>query len=407
MNLICGHKAIAPPTGATVWEVDPYAVEILAEPEPYYAELRAKGPFVYIPEFSILACGRYEATKEVFSDSERFVSSRGVGLHDLKLEESWRPPSIVLEADPPYHTGTRRAIMRGLSPKAVAGLKATFRAEADALVDRLLETGRFDAVPACAEAFPTTVFPAAIGLKENDPERLIDYGSMVFNGYGPDNELRRAALAKGPQIIPWITESCARANIRPDGLCAIFYEAADAGEVTEDEAGMLVRSLLSAGVDTTVASIGAALWLLARHPAEFDKLRADPKLTLPCFEEVLRCVSPVHSFCRTAAMDTEVAGVPIEEGSKILCALGAANLDEDQFENAARFDIERRPKGHLAFGVGVHNCVGQTVARAEMDAILSAFAAKAASIELTGDPVWRPNNAIRMLDSLPVEIRPR
>lgn len=297
--------------------------------------------------------------------------------------------------------------MRALSPRAVAGLKERFRAAADALVDQLIEKGSFDAVAECAETFPTTVFPAAVGLKLNDRRKLIDYGSMVFNGYGPDNELRRAALAKSDKIIPWITRSCGRGNLRPDGLGATFFEAADAGEITEKEAELLVRSLLSAGVDTTVASIGNALWCLSRHPAEFEKLKADPSLTRPCFEEVLRYTSPVHSFCRTATRDTEVAGVRIEEGSKILCVLGAANLDESRWEAPTRFNIERRPTGHLAFGVGVHNCVGQNVARAELDAILSSIAEKVSSIEPAGDPEWRPNNAMRFLDRLPITFRPR
>jgi len=246
-----------------------------------------------------------------------------------------------------------------------------------------------------------------VGLRAGDRRRLVDYGAMVFNALGPDNELRRQAMAKGPDIVPWITEQCDRNMLSPDGIGASIYAAADNGDITEAEAGMLVRSLLSAGVDTTVSGIGSALWCLATHPEEFEKLKDDPSLARPAFEEVLRYTSPVHTFCRTANLDTEVAGVEIREGTKILCVLGAANLDEAQWPGADRFDIGRRPVGHLALGTGIHGCVGQNIARAELEAVLTAIARKVDRISLAGDAVWRPNNAIHALDKLPMTFTAR
>ena len=164
MELLHGHIAVEAPKGVPVWDIDPYDPAILSNPEPYYTELRAKGPFAYIPRYAILVCGRYDETREVFSDHERFVSSRGVGLQDFALEKPWRPPSIVLEVDPPEHTRTRRVIQRALSPKAVREMGQMFREDALALVGKLLEKGDFEAVTDCAEAYPTTVFPKAVGL---------------------------------------------------------------------------------------------------------------------------------------------------------------------------------------------------------------------------------------------------
>lgn len=405
MDVVEGHIAIDPPPGVPVWDVDPYDPNVLAAPEDYYAELRSKGPFAYIPRYAALACGRYEVTREVFSDWARFVSSRGVGLQDFQLEKPWRPPSIVLEVDPPYHDRTRRVLNRALSPKAVADLKAAFREGARRLVDDLLARGSFDAVPELAEAFPTSVFPPAVGLRKTDRRRLVDYGGMVFNALGPDNELRRSAMAKAPDIVPWITEHCRREELEPGGFGAAIYQAADAGEIAEEEAGMLVRSLLSAGIDTTVAALGNAVCCLAAHPGEFERLKADPGLARPAFEETLRYTSPVHTFCRTASLDTEVGGIAIRAGSKILCVLGAANLDEEHWPDADRFDIARRPVGHLALGVGIHNCVGQNVARAEGEAVLTELAARVEAIEPAGQAVWRPNNALHALARLPVAFR--
>ena len=122
MDMIEGHLAINPPAGAGVLDIDPYAEDVLASPYPFYAALHGAGPFAYLNRYKMLACGRYDVTAEVFSDWERFTSARGVGLQDFSLEEPWRPPSKVLEVDPPYHSRTRRVLTRAMSPKAVAGL---------------------------------------------------------------------------------------------------------------------------------------------------------------------------------------------------------------------------------------------------------------------------------------------
>jgi 4-methoxybenzoate monooxygenase (O-demethylating) len=402
MNMIEGHIAIEAPENVPVWDIDPYDPAVLTDPFAWFEELRSRGPFVYIPKYAILATGRYSEVKEVFTDWERFVSSRGVGLQDFSLETPWRPPSIVLEVDPPYHTRTRTVLARALSPKAIRVLKDDFQKAADQLVDTLLEKGTFDAVVELAEAYTTTVFPAAVGLGETNSRHLVDYGAMVFNALGPDNELRRNSMAMASEIVPWITERCKRSELKPDGIGATIYAAADDGEITMEEAGMLVRSLLSAGVDTTVTGIGSMIWCMATSPAEFEKLKAEPKLARPAFEETLRYTSPVHSFFRTVNVDTEVSGVQIVEGTKIMCSLGAANRDEQQFPEPEKYDINRMPAGHMAMGLGIHGCVGQVIARAEVEAISTAIATKVASIEFAGEAAWRPNHSIRALDILPV-----
>jgi cytochrome P450 len=389
------------------WDGDFFVPDVLAQPEAFYAELRRRGPLVRLARYDVLAVGRYAETQEVFSDWKLFVSSRGVGLTDFKRETPWREPSIVLEVDPPEHTRTRTVIARALSPRAVAELKDAFRAEAERLVDELLEKGTFDAVPDLARAFPLKVFPDAVGIASDDRDNLLSYGAMVFNAVGPDNAVRRASFAHAAVVLPWVTARCARDAITANGFAATIYAAVDAGELREEEAGMLVRSLLSAGVDTTVAGIGSALWCFATNPAEYEKLLADPALVRPAFEEVLRYTSPVTAFFRTSNADTQVAGYAVPEGTKILCMLGAANLDEAKWPQADQFKVDRRPIGHLAFGVGVHGCVGQTIARAELEAVLSVLRERVGSIVLAGAPVWQPNNSMHLLGTLPVTIRPR
>jgi hypothetical protein len=404
MSLIEGHRPIAPPPGVPVWDVDPYAADILRDPVPYYSELRRLGPLVYMPRYAILASGRYTITKEIFSDHTRFVSSRGVGLTDFALEKPWRAPSIILEVDPPEHTKARRVMARVMSPGAVAKLTAEFQRAADVLIDRILEAKHCEAVADIAEAYSVAVFPAAVGLRDVDRSRFLAYGAMVFDALGPNNTIRQAAMAHAADVVPWIAEQCRRENLEPEGFAAAIYACADDGDITHHEASLLVRSLLSAGIDTTVTAIGSALWALATNPDQFERLKADPGLARNAFEETLRLMSPVHSFCRTTAAPTHIAGYDLEEGTKILCVLAAANLDPDQWQDPECFDIGRRAGGHLAFGVGVHGCVGQNVSRAEGQAVLSAIARKVATLSCDGDPVWRPGNAIRALERLPLRL---
>ena len=404
MTLIEGHRPLAPDTAIPVLDIDPYSQDTLYDPFDYYADLRAAGPVVYIPKYSVLAVGRFEETRKVFTDYANFVSSRGVGMEDFKLGKPWRPPSIILEVDPPDHTRTRAVMAKVLSPRVIRTLMDGFVETAEHLIDHLLTRPEIEAVTDLAEVFPRTVFAKAVGMKDVHDRHLVDYGAIVFNAVGPDNALRREAMSRAPEVGGWITAACARDRLTDDGLGTMIYEAADAGDITHDEAGMLVRSLLSAGVDTTVTGIGNALWCLSQNPSQWDALRADTSLVKPCFEEVLRFTSPVHTFLRTANTDTEIAGHPVPEGTKVLCVLGAANMDPDKWGDPDTFRIDRRPGGHMAFGAGIHGCVGQNIARGEIQAVLGVMASKVARIEPTKEAIWRPNNAIRALDKLPLKL---
>jgi hypothetical protein len=229
---------------------------------------------------------------------------------------------------------------------------------------------------------------------------------MAFNAFGPRNDLFHQAMANAQPVISWITSKCRRAALAPDGLGAQIYAAADTGALTEDEAGLLVRSFLTAGLDTTVVGLGNALFCFAQHPEQWRRLRDDPALARAAFDEVLRFESPVQTFFRTTTRPVEVAGVKLGAGEKVLLFLAAANRDARRWEDAGRFDITRRATGHLAFGVGIHGCVGMAVARMEGEIVLSHLASRAEAIELAGEPERRLNNTLRGLARLPVRVRP-
>ena len=402
MSLFQGHKAIKIPQNTLAWDIDPYSKDVLLNPENFFENLREKGPFVYLSKYKMLACGRYKETKEVFSDHKRFVSSRGVGIQDFKLEAPWRPPSQVLEVDPPQHTKNRRFLAQALSPNKIAKLKDFFKECSDQLISELLQKKEIDGISDLAEIFPTKVFPEAVGLKKIDKDTLLGYGAMVFNALGPDNQFRNDAMAKGLSVLEKINKQCLEENIDNTGLAKEIYKSTAEASEEEQLAGMLVRSLLSAGIDTTVSAIGNLLWCFSENPEQFETIKNNKSLAGNAVEESLRLTSPVKAFCRTSAEETEVSGVTIEEGTKILCVLGSANTDPEVWDNPYKYDVTRRTIGHLALGIGVHNCVGQTLARAEITALVRSLTELVKTIRPAGIPAWKPNNAMRSLESLPI-----
>lgn len=387
-------------------DIDPFDPAVLRAPETYYRAVRECGPIVHLPRYGVCATGRIELVETVFRDWHRFCSSRGVGLSDFKRETPWRPPSIVLEVDPPAHERTRRVLTRALSPTALLALEPAFASAAARHVEDALAAGDVDGVTALAAAYPLKAFGDAVGIADGERGMLLRYGTMVFNALGPDNALRRESMADAAEVMAWISARCAREALTPDGFGAAIHAAAVAGDLEPQEAELLVRSLLSAGIDTTVATLAHLLHCFATHPAAWRQLRGEPGLIAGAIDEVLRYASPVHTFCRTTDSAVELAGVALPEGTKLLCVMAAANRDPTRWERADAFDITRDRLPHVAFGSGIHVCVGQHVARREIAALVSALCERVERIELVGEPEWLPGNAVRTLARLPLRLHP-
>ncbi len=386
-------------------DVDPYAPANLLDPYPMHAVLRDAGPVVRLAPYpSVVACARYAEVQAVLSDHARFVSGAGVGLANFRLEAPWRPKSLVLEADPPLHTRMRAVLARVLNPRAVAALREDFAACAVAMVERCVAAGEIDGIADLAQAYPLTVFPDAVGLGPDGRENLLLYGDMVFNAMGPRNELFERSVERVAAVTDWIMAHCQRPQLRPGGLGEQIHRAVDAGELTPDEAPMLVRSFLSAGVDTTINGLGNALYCLARQPEAWAALHADPTLARDAFEEALRVESTAQTFFRTTLEAVELAGHVLPPNTKVLCMLAAANRDPRRWPDPDRFDLARRPRGHLAFGTGIHGCVGQMLARLEGELVLGVLARRVRRLEPLGPPVRRLNNTLRALASLPLRL---
>jgi len=387
-------------------DVDPFSDEMIDEPYSMHEIAREAGPVAYIPKYDLHVVARHAQVQSVLMNWETFISSAGVGLANFRHEAPFRPKSLLLEADPPDHTVVRTVISRVMSPRTIQQLRELFESEAEAMFDRLLQKGKIEAVKDLAEYFPLKVFPDAVGLESEGRDNLLLYGDMVFNALGPRNELFERSMERFKPVSSWIMDHCERKALRPGGLGHLIYQAADTGEITQEQAPMLVRSFLSAGVDTTINGIANVLLTLARHPHEYAKLHANPALARQSFEEGLRYESIVQTIFRTTSRPVEIEGARIGEDRKVVALLGAANRDPRKWSDPNRFNIERNPVGHVVFGAGIHGCVGQVIARMEGEIVLRTLARKVKRVELSAPHVRHLNNSLRAMRTLPLELVP-
>ncbi len=393
------------PDGAAASDLDPFSHENIRDPYGWHASVRDAAPLVWLSRYQVWGAARHEEVFNILTDFETYCSSAGVGLANFHKEKPWRPPSKLLEADPPEHTPRREIAGRVMSQANLRKLRPRFAAEAASLVDRLLDKGEVDGVTDIAHPFILKVFPDSIGLAPDGRADLLVYGDMVFNGFGPRNDIFHDAMREAERVVDYIMGCCTRANLTTDGLGAQVYQAADAGEISEEEALFIVRSFLSAGLDTTVDLIGNTLNCFARNPSEWDKLREDPSRMRAAIEEVVRFDSPLQVLFRTTTREVEIGGIKVDADEKIMIAPGSANHDPRKWPNPDVFDIDRDTGGHVGFGFGIHECVGQVIARLELEALFTEMARRIARFEPAGPGRRRLNNTLRGFESLPLALR--
>jgi cytochrome P450 len=301
-----------------------------------------------------------------------------------------------------------------LSPRSLRRLRERWLADAADLVDEVLAGSsggsvEFDAVPTLSEAFPLRVFPDAVGLPQEGRENLLPYGDHNFNAFGPANDLVAKGAPRVPELSAWVNAQCTREVLAPEGFGGQIWAATDRGDITPEQAPLIVRSLLTAGVDTTIHGISAVLHAVATHPDQWRRLRAEPTLARVAFDEAVRLESPVQTFFRTATTDVRVGDHVVPDGKKILMFLGAANRDPRRWSTPGHpdpdaFDLGRDPSGHVGFGMGIHQCIGQHVARLEAEAVVTALARRVERIELAGPTCRHHNNTLRAWESMPVSL---
>ena len=362
---------------------------------------------MWLERYGVPAFGRDAEVRAILDDHGTFISGAGVGMVNIHDEPPLRAPGI-LEVDPPVHTRMRSAMTAVISPRNMRGLRAGFQAFADELVTEVVERGSFDAVTELAERYPLRVFADAVGIpRQGRAENLLAQGAANFATFGPQNDIALEHRRAAEGTYDWVLENCARQNLDPDGMGAAIWAHADAGDIPAEEATLLVRAMLSAGLDTTVIAIGNTLLALAAHPEQYDRVHRDPRSMRFAIDEVFRYDTPFQSFYRTTAAPAQIGGVQLDANAKVLLLIGSANRDEDRWgPTADRFDIDRDASGHLTFGMGIHQCVGQPISRLEMDVLLTTFARRVRRIELDGAPEPFVHTTLKGYTHIPVTVVP-
>ncbi len=381
---------------------DMFGPEACHDPRPYDTMIREAGPVVYIPQYDVWATGRHDPIELMMRDWKTFSSANPPFAEPGRM--------ILLSEDPPDHQRIRTVVSRAMSPSVLRRMQDAFEQGAEETVQRLLDApgGLVDGYTDLAKAYILKVFPAAIGLGDKNREMLVRFGHAQFNMFGPKNEIYRESMAEAAEVFEWVAINCKRDAVQPGGICMAMYEAADAGDITQEEAEMLVQVLYSAGSDTTIYTIGNVVRALAENPSQYQLLRSNvEEYAQRAFEEGIRYDNPARFTRRRATVDTDVDGVTVPAEAGILLLHMPAGRDPRRWENPEVYDITRDVVGkHLGLGFGVHACVGARVARLEGVSLLSALARHFESIEVVGEPHTTTNMAVHGLESLPLRLVP-
>jgi len=388
-----------------VVSIDPYSDASTSDHIAAHDELREAGEVVYLEKYGVYATGRFDIVDHIFREWQTFEVGSGIGLVNIKKGPDPQEALGILEADPPRHDSIRRMASTVVGPRKLRALRPIWMAEADALIDGLVGRDQIDGVADISHIFPQRVFLEALGIRNYEQVDLALFGAYLFNLSGPPNELSHHMEDQIPPIWEWIAENTRREALVPGRIASDVWDAKDRGEITDQQASDIVFALLAAGVDTTVNGISAVLAGLARHPDQFQRLREDPSLARIAFDEALRLETPITAMFRAATTDVELGGVTIPAGEKIFLSILGANRDPRRWERPAEFNLDRDTSGHLAFGIGIHQCVGQHIARLEAESMVTTIARRVASMELAGDIVMEPNNRMQIFESIPLAVQ--
>jgi cytochrome P450 len=382
------------------YKVDLFADDALAEPYGHYQNLRELGPVVWLSAHDLYAVSRYADVRSVLDTAEVFCSGQGVGFNDF-INTIGQGTTLMSDGD--QHRRLRNVIVGPLTPKALAQLTPKAQALADQLADQLVRRGQFDAVSDLAEVLPSTWVPELLGWPDEARGRLVGWGSANFDALGPANSRTDAA---GPGLMEMATYAghLAQSTLPEGSMAAGILAAAARGEIDQAQCPLAIVDYLAPSLDTTISALGNAIWLFATHPDQWQLLRREPDRVKHAFNEVLRMETPISSFTRVATRNTEIEGVEVPAGARVMVSYASANRDERHWDHADTFDITRNSAGQIAFGYGDHACAGMGLARLEGAAVLGALVERVERFELTAPPVRKLNNLIRSFASLPVAI---
>jgi cytochrome P450 len=386
-----------------VSDIDFYSDNVIADPYPHYRSLRDAGPVVWMSRHGIWALARHREVTQALRNTSVFSSAHGCTLNEIGNQAS---AGTLLCSDDPLHRKLRKVFAEPLQPESLAPLRERIAHQAGVLVDRLVAQGTFDAVGDLAQHLPLTVVTELVGLSVQGRARMLDWASAMFDAFGPsDNSRTQAAFPVLEEVAEYIGSIAGSDQLRPGGWAARLFECADAGRISHQQATRMLLDYIGPALDTTINATSSAIWLFGRHPEQWRLIRANTALIADAIEETVRLESPIRAFSRYVTRDHRVEEMTIPAGARALVIYASANRDERRWPQPERFDVLRKPNGHVAFGFGMHGCAGMHLARLEITCLLEALVSRVEHFEIL-DAARGVHNTLRGLESLHVRVHP-
>jgi len=389
---------------------NPMDPEFLADPYPTYHRLRDEDPVHHSPlDFWVLT--RYEDVAAVLRDP-RFIKEPLVSMVAARFGVTV-PPGVglsMLDRDPPDHTRLRSLVSKAFTPRVVEGLRPRIQKIVDDLITRAEAVGRMDLIEEFAYPIPVNVICEMLGVPIEDHERFKGWSLDIARGLDsvwlpPESEIPKRSGAARHAIGDYMRGLIAERRASPRGdLLSALIAAEEAGDkLSEDELIATCILLLIAGHETTVNLIGNGTLALLRHPEELRRLRETPRLITSAVEELLRYDGPVQRTARITSTEVTIGGRTIGKGEMVMPFIGAADRDPSQFSDPDRLDLGRTDNRHIAFGWGIHFCLGAPLARVEGQIAIDTLVRRLPRLTLVDDePEHRQSLTLRGLKALPV-----
>ncbi|MGI8908195.1 MAG: cytochrome P450 [Candidatus Sumerlaeaceae bacterium] len=390
--------------------LDLFSDDMRRNPFPAYGMMRDASPVFHHEQFGTWMIFDYDGVKRALMDHDAFSSDLshvpGIG----------NPGEWFIFFDPPRHTKLRALISKAFTPRVVANLEPRIREMSRELLDQVIERGDMDVAAEFAVPLPMRVIAELLGVPAAEWSRYKRWSDVILklaNTFSKDEEAAqtvqeyRLVTEEMRAFLPELIEQ--RRDAHHDDLLARLVEAEVDGErLTPDELLGFVQLLLVGGQETTVNLLNNAILCFMDHPEQFAKLRAAPEVLPSAIEEVLRYRSPIQWMPRATRRDVEVHGITIPAGKLVMVMIGSANRDPKQFSDAGRFDITRDPNLHIAFGHGIHSCLGAPLARLEARVALTEFFKRVQDFQPVSVEPWEPRKALHVHgpSHLPIRFMP-
>lgn len=397
-----------------------YASALVAHPDnpyPIYDELRTRDPIHRSATWKCWVLSRYRDVSSVLLDPKAF-SSRGRVTNVIQREfpehflEQLKPmlnhySRGIINVDPPDHTRLRKLLQKTFLPKTLERLTPKIHANVAALLDAATARGSVDLIADLAYPLPVSVISDLLGVPQADRDKFKRWSQIIMEFQAvplptADSILRsQQGIVELRDYLRHVLKQ-RQADPREDLISELAHSEVEGDRLSEDELLSTALTLLVAGHETTTNLIGSAAWLLLRHPAHLAALQSDQALMPSLIEEVLRFESPLHRVGRTALVDTVIDGVTVRQGETVFLLLAAANRDPAQFAEPNVFNPRRSPNKHIAFGHGIHFCLGAALARLEAPIALQGIFQRWPHARLGGEHLPWHSGVMRGLKTLPI-----